>query len=169
MKTTLILLAINIGLLAGCTKVVYRHKVVKQPVVVHQYKQKVAPAAGSAIDQFVYWYVIFSDNATYSYRSSIPVSSFGAVSFTRTVGNALPKDVREEVEESEEMASEEITEVTDLPDEMATEVETVDQVDTEAGSNDPGDTGADSGTSDGGSGSSDSGGGSDGGGGGGGE
>lgn len=88
-------------------------------MVVHEYREH-----GSDSNDWIYWYVLYSNSSSpsttsstttasttpqYYYRSATPVTNFSTTPFTRVTGGALPKDVKEEVDKSEETAEHEMT------------------------------------------------------------
>jgi hypothetical protein len=81
----------------------------RHAIVVHQYREKVSN------DSFLYWYIYLmpgngaSGSSAYYYRSSAPVSNFSGIAFTRSSGN-LPKSVEEELERSEQLPDERVSE-----------------------------------------------------------
>jgi uncharacterized membrane protein YgcG len=88
-------------------------------MVAHEYREH-----GSDSNDWIYWYVLYSSSTgptsttsssattsstpQYYYRSTSPVTNFSTTQFTRVNGGALPKDVKEEVDKSEETGEHEM-------------------------------------------------------------
>jgi uncharacterized membrane protein YgcG len=111
MKHIFLLLGFTL-LFIGCMPKKYKQKV-------HVYK--VQNSGGSSTeskgDDFIYFYMIMSDNGScsYTYSSTTPVTNFSGVSWTAASVRPVPPNAQEE-------ATEEISE-TELPAEVESEME----------------------------------------------
>jgi len=159
MKHLLVLL--SLFLFVGC--VGHKHK---QKVHVYTVPNEKGELTELIDDDFIYWYVINSDNgnSSYTYSSPTPVTNFSNAAWTSAASKPVPANAEEQPEQ-------EISE-TELPAEVESDMEANstengnETADAEGGSESSegsGDSGGDSGGGDGGGGD---GGGGDGGGGG---
>lgn len=87
--------------LSACAPEQHKHIHVKHNSLVKEYREHRKDDAGDI--SYIYWYILYDGNSTYYYRSETPVvyTNLSTTPFTRSPGAGLPKEVQDEVEQSE--------------------------------------------------------------------
>ncbi len=151
---------IIIAILFGCNNDKLSH------VKVHKYKQKSEVVNDDPSDDWIFWYIIMSDNGScYYYSSPSPVTNYSSITWTPS--SNIPyaiSDKNPEAEEVEELGVEEVS-VEEFGEEMQSDLESDSDSDTDSDFDSDGGDSGESGDSGGGDFGGDGGGGDGGGGG----